>query len=101
MPREFGTSESYIGAMMDLFAQLAADIVLASGAMLLAGFARREDDLLLGAVRDVATHALFRHMVTPGGWPMSMAMTNCGQLGWVTDRTGYRYDSTDPDSGAL
>jgi alkylated DNA repair protein (DNA oxidative demethylase) len=30
---------------------------------------------------------------------MSVAMTNCGQVGWVSDRRGYRYDSIDPDSG--
>jgi alkylated DNA repair protein (DNA oxidative demethylase) len=38
-------------------------------------------------------------MVTPGGFVMSVAMTNCGAAGWVTDRTGYRYDSIDPESG--
>src|SRR6202041_2119548 len=40
-----------------------------------------------------------RHMVTPGGWPMSVAMTNCGDAGWVTDRSGYRYDPIDPETG--
>src|SRR3989441_52300 len=43
--------------------------------------------------------APFRHMVTPGGYRMSVAMTNCGAAGWVTDRTGYRYDSHDPQTG--
>ena len=38
-------------------------------------------------------------MVTPGGHQMSVAMTNCGSLGWVTDRTGYRYDARDPETG--
>ena len=38
-------------------------------------------------------------MVTPGGWQMSVALTNCGQIGWVTDRTGYRYDAIDPVTG--
>jgi DNA oxidative demethylase len=28
-----------------------------------------------------------------------VAMTNCGQAGWVTDRSGYRYDARDPESG--
>jgi alkylated DNA repair protein (DNA oxidative demethylase) len=37
-------------------------------------------------------------MVTPGGHQMSVAMTNCGGLGWVTDRSGYRYDRLDPNS---
>ena len=54
---------------------------------------------LLAAVQEVAAQAPFRHMVTPGGFRMSVAMTNCGTLGWVTDRTGYRYDAVDPDSG--
>ena len=38
-------------------------------------------------------------MVVPGGWKMSVALTNCGQVGWVTDRTGYRYDAIDPQTG--
>jgi alkylated DNA repair protein (DNA oxidative demethylase) len=38
-------------------------------------------------------------MTTPGGFRMSVAITNCGTYGWVTDRTGYRYDALDPDSG--
>jgi len=40
-----------------------------------------------------------RRMMTPGGLYMSAAMTNCGSLGWVTDRTGYRYQTIDPESG--
>jgi alkylated DNA repair protein (DNA oxidative demethylase) len=65
----------------------------------LRGFATRDETALLSGVQDVAAQAPFRHMVTPGGFRMSVAMTNCGALGWVTDRNGYRYDSTDPDSG--
>ena len=38
-------------------------------------------------------------MVTPGGHQMSVAMTNCGSVGWVTDRTGYRYGANDPETG--
>jgi alkylated DNA repair protein (DNA oxidative demethylase) len=38
-------------------------------------------------------------MFTPGGHQMSVAMTNCGNAGWVTDRSGYRYDGADPESG--
>ena len=48
----------------------------------------------------ISAQAPFRRMVTPGGFQMSVAMTNCGSVGWVTDRTGYRYDPRDPDSGA-
>ena len=48
----------------------------------------------------IAQAAPFRHLVTPGGYTMSVAMTNCGRVGWVSDRTGYRYDPVDPDTGA-
>jgi alkylated DNA repair protein (DNA oxidative demethylase) len=51
------------------------------------------------AIEDIASRAPFRHMITPGGFRMSVAMTNCGPLGWVTDRSGYRYSTVDPDSG--
>ncbi len=54
---------------------------------------------LLEALAAVVDDAPFRHMVTPGGHRMSVAMTNCGTAGWVTDRTGYRYDLADPESG--
>jgi alkylated DNA repair dioxygenase AlkB len=43
----------------------------------------------------------FLHMIAPGGFRMSAAMTNCGTLGWVTDRTGFPYDAIDPVSGLL
>ena len=72
---------------------------LAAGAVVLGGFALDAGDELLAAVREVAQAAPFRHMVTPGGFTMSVAMTNCGSAGWVTDRTGYRYDAIDPTSG--
>lgn len=67
--------------------------------MLLRGFARPCVDELITALRDIATQAPFRHMLTPGGHRMSVAMTNCGATGWVTDRTGYRYDASDPETG--
>lgn len=44
--------------------------------------------------------APFRHMQTPGGHSMSVAMTNCGSAGWVTDRSGYRYTTADPLTGS-
>jgi len=74
-------------------------LALAPGAVLLAGFARSIDRDLLAALSHVAETAPFRYMTTPGGWRMSVAMTNCGEAGWVTDRTGYRYDSQDPYIG--
>lgn len=69
---------------------------LAPGAALLQGFA---GDELWPEVQAVAAAAPFRHMVTPGGFRMSVAMTNCGPLGWVTDRTGYRYSPVDLETG--
>jgi alkylated DNA repair protein (DNA oxidative demethylase) len=72
---------------------------LGPGATVLRQFAVPEEIALLSALRDVIARAPFRHMVTPGGFLMSVAMTNCGSLGWVTDRTGYRYDAADPVSG--
>ncbi len=79
---------------------LTADTVLEPGATVLSGFARAHEIELLAGIDAVSAAAPFRHMLTPGGFRMSVAMTNCGSLGWVTDRAGYRYASTDPDSGA-
>ena len=91
--------------MDDLFggietAALPAREVLAPGAILLRGYALPQDQAVLAALRGVASEAPFRRMHTPGGFQMSVAMTNCGAAGWVTDRRGYRYDGSDPDSGA-
>jgi alkylated DNA repair protein (DNA oxidative demethylase) len=74
-------------------------VILGPDASVLSGFALPEETALLAALQDVEANAPFRHMVTPGGYRMSVAMTNCGPLGWVTDRTGYRYVSVDPLSG--
>ena len=72
---------------------------LGAGAVLLRGFCLDVEDEVLAALRQVVDAAPFRHMVTPGGYRMSVAMTNCGSAGWVTDKAGYRYDANDPDSG--
>jgi alkylated DNA repair protein (DNA oxidative demethylase) len=72
---------------------------LAEGAVLLRGFALADAEALVSEVDDIAAAAPFRHMVTPGGFRMSVAMTNCGEAGWVTDRSGYRYSREDPASG--
>lgn len=72
---------------------------LGAGAVLLRGFALPKEVPILSAVQQVGARAPFRHMTTPGGFRMSVAMTNCGPLGWVTDRTGYRYAAHDPMSG--
>jgi DNA oxidative demethylase len=72
---------------------------LGDGAVLLRGFATGEAEALFAAAQAVIVEAPLRHMVTPGGLPMAVAMTNCGPLGWVSDRRGYRYQCTDPLSG--
>jgi DNA oxidative demethylase len=73
--------------------------LLDEGAMVLRGFAAAEAPRLVEEVACVARAASFRHLVTPGGFTMSVAMTNCGRVGWVSDGTGYRYDPMDPQSG--
>lgn len=73
--------------------------ILGPGAIVLRGFALAHESELLRAVEDVTTRAPFRHLITPGGFRMSVAMSNCGPLGWVSDRSGYRYDPVDPLSG--
>ena len=81
----------------DLFA--APTETLAEGARLLRGFADAAASDLLAAVTTIAAASPFRHLVTPGGFRMSVAMTNCGDFGWVSDRSGYRYDPVDPERG--
>src|SRR6185312_13915105 len=87
----------------DLFAATPAparrDEPLCEGAMVLRGFALASEAELLQALDAIMAQAPFRHLVTPGGLRMSVAMTNAGPLGWVSDRRGYRYDPIDPDSG--
>jgi alkylated DNA repair protein (DNA oxidative demethylase) len=87
----------------DLFAGVSglhpAQELMAEGAVLLRGFAKPVEGDLIADLRDIVELAPFRHMLTPGGHKMSVAMTNCGGLGWVADRTGYRYDANDPETG--
>jgi DNA oxidative demethylase len=89
--------------MGDLFGRVLAldggSEPLADGAVLLRGFVAAGAAELLQALEPVLDAAPLRHMVTPGGHVMSVAMTNCGAVGWVTDRTGYRYDARDPETG--
>jgi alkylated DNA repair protein (DNA oxidative demethylase) len=73
---------------------------LEEGAVLLRGFGTAEAPMLLEEVARIAQASAFRHLVTPGGHTMSVAMTNCGRVGWVSDRSGYRYDPLDPDTGS-
>jgi DNA oxidative demethylase len=72
---------------------------MAEGAMLLRAFIGDAEAELIAALRAIVAVAPFRRMFTPGGHQMSVAMTNCGTAGWVTDRTGYRYNADDPETG--
>ena len=86
----------------DLFDAGMPDIrneTLAPGAWWLHGFALERMPALLAALGQVTMAAPFRHMQTPGGLSMSVAMSNCGALGWVSDRRGYRYEANDPLDG--
>jgi alkylated DNA repair protein (DNA oxidative demethylase) len=87
-------SSAAIGDFLDESA-----LSLGDGALVLRGFARDQAGALVGAVDEVTTAAPFRNMITPGGFRMSVAMTNCGRAGWVTDRKGYRYAPVDPVTG--
>ena len=72
--------------------------ILCTGAVKLHGFAHRNETELFAGLREVTAKAPFRHMVTPGGFRMSVGMTNCGAFGWITDETGYRYDRVEPET---
>jgi DNA oxidative demethylase len=72
---------------------------IATDAVLLPGAASDQAAALLAALQPVIAAAPWRQMLTPGGLRMAVAMSNCGQVGWISDRRGYRYDSIDPDSG--
>ena len=73
---------------------------IADGAVLLRGFVKPIESELIAAVRAIVAQSPFRRMTTPGGHLMSVAMTNSGERGWITDHTGYRYDPIDPRTGA-
>ncbi|CDG84277.1 DNA oxidative demethylase AlkB [Janthinobacterium agaricidamnosum] len=72
---------------------------LSEAAYVLRAFAAPYAARLMPAIDEIVAAAPLRHMVTPGGFRMSVALTNCGALGWTSDRRGYRYSSTDPASG--
>lgn len=74
--------------------------MLCPGAVMLRRFAQKYETELFAGLKEVTAKAPFRHMVTPGGFRMSVAMTNCGAFGWITDETGYRYDRVDPETNA-
>jgi DNA oxidative demethylase len=87
----------------DLFASVpdvrASQEEMAEGAVLLRGFVGASEAELLVELRNIVAQAPFRRMITPGGHQMSVAMTNSGSAGWVTDHSGYRYSTEDPETG--
>lgn len=88
---------------LDLFDENAdaqqADLAIAPGATLLRGFALPAAAEMLQAVESILAQAPLRQLLTPSGLRMSVAMTNCGDCGWISDRAGYRYEQNDPQSG--
>jgi len=85
---------------LSLFDDPGTVVPLAPGACVLRGFAIPVAAELLQAIAGVAQASPFRHLVTPSGHTMSVAMTNCGPLGWTSDRRGYRYTAIDPETQA-
>lgn len=83
----------------DLFADDAAPLILGPESLLLQGYAKGIDVALHDAITRLTSEAPWRQMVTPGGFTMSVGLTSCGALGWISDVTGYRYSPTDPLSG--
>jgi alkylated DNA repair protein (DNA oxidative demethylase) len=92
-----------MGASGELFAELENGRPrreqLRAGALVLRGFAVADSVTILTELPGLFAQAPLRHMMTPGGFRMSVSMSNCGALGWVTDRSGYRYTPVDPESG--
>ena len=86
---------------MDLFENMPEQAGhIADGAILLRGFALHNEAQILADLNLVLSQSPLRNMITPGGFSMSVAMTNCGDLGWVSDKKGYRYNALDPSTGA-
>jgi DNA oxidative demethylase len=89
--------------MRDLFAEATAAVEtekLGDGAFLFRRFAVESASSIVEMITEIAKVSPFRHMVTPGGYRMSVAMTNCGLAGWTTNRRGYVYSNVDPERGA-
>lgn len=85
---------------MDLFDTPDKEEIL-KHVVLLRGFVVPVENEVLPALATVITLAPLRHMITPGGFAMSVATTSCGDLGWVSDKNGYRYAACDPLTGKV
>jgi alkylated DNA repair protein (DNA oxidative demethylase) len=74
------------------------ETAIAPGVVLLRNYAQTQAEAVIAEVALIAAAAPFQHMITPGGFTMSAALTNCG-AGWISDRKGYRYSSVNPQTG--
>ena len=84
----------------DLFASLQSPLEeIQPGAFLLRKFFTQPDESFVSTLESLLAAAALRHMITPGGFRMSVAMSSCGDYGWVSDRRGYRYETADPETG--
>jgi alkylated DNA repair protein (DNA oxidative demethylase) len=82
---------------MDMFEDSQpCNLQVAENVYWLKAYALSSEKSLLADFESVIFQAPLRHMMTKMGSAMSAAMTNCGALGWVSDRRGYRYDANDP-----
>lgn len=88
-----------MNGLFDALERTAGPVILAPGAALLRSFALDDAAALRAAIDTVVAVAPLRHMVTPGGYTMSVATTSCGDVGWTSDAQGYRYAACDPHSG--
>jgi DNA oxidative demethylase len=99
----FSMTPNERAGMSDLFAEAVPAVEvekLAEGAFLFRRFVAESASTIVQMVSEIAKVSPFRHMITPGGYRMSVAMTNCGRVGWTTDRHGYRYTTIDPQTDA-
>ena len=87
------------GTTRALFETPPSEQAIADGAVVLRGHAVAQAGAWIAAIDAVVAESPFRHLVTPGGLRMSVAMSNCGALGWTSDRHGYRYSAIDPLRG--
>lgn len=80
--------------MSDLFSPV---MEICPGMLLLRSFVNTDE--LIEPLHNVLAHSPLRTMETSRGFKMSVRTSNCGKVGWVSDRAGYRYEYTDPLSG--
>ena len=74
-------------------------VEIAPGAVLFRAAAEGSAEALLREIENVIAVSPLRRVTTPMGKSMSVEMTNCGRAGWISDRSGYRYEALDPLSG--